>query len=304
MNLKRIFALVALVAGWAGSAPAWDDTGHLIIGEIAARRLRPEVVRELTPLAALLDPRFNDGKPYNLVTANVWLDDQRGLGAQNPWKKLHYIDFPVIPGGNPPEPPPPHALSALDAAVALLKNRQAPPAERAVALAEVMHIVGDLHQPMHAADRGDRGGNEIRLCPLLPNGGGPANLHAFWDGAYRLDVENGAVTELWPRFPRSAWPGAPGEPGLIARQATALTRDGFLPPSSAAPATRPWVGWARETYAVACRSGWPEGAVKGTPATLSPAFVHEAHRVSEGQLAKAGARLGDLLNALLGDGRR
>jgi hypothetical protein len=300
MKLKWIFVVV-LVALFAGNALAWDDGGHLLIGEIAARRLRPEVVREMEALIPLLDRQFNGGKPYNLVTVGVWLDDQRGLGKANPWGCWHYVDFPVGAGANPPEPPPPHALWGLDQAAVVLVNRENPAAERAIALAQVIHIVGDIHQPMHAADRRDRGGNEVGIMPLTPGGNGPANLHAFWDAAYRFDGVNGVVSELGSRLPRSAWPKRVNEPGWVAREASAFLelKQALTPPG--APGTRPWVAWAHETYAIACQSAWPAGAVpKGPPMTLSPEFVHEAHGIAQAQIVKAGVRLGDLLSALLG----
>lgn len=303
MNLKRL-VMGALLAFFAANALAWDDGGHLLIGEIAARRLRPEVMREMEPLVALLDTQFNQGRPYNLVTAGVWLDDQRGLGKENPWARWHYIDFECGQGGNPPEPPPPHALWAMDQAVAVLRDRKAKPKARAEALAQVIHIVGDLHQPLHTADRHDWGGNAVRIAPVFAGEWSPGNLHAFWDAAYRLDTRGGAPVELWPPLPRDAWPRGPGEPGLVSREATEALKS--LPPPRGeppcVPGTRPWAAWARESHAIACQSGWPAGVDAAAPGgvVLSPGFIHEAHALSVAQIVKAGERLADLLNALLG----
>ncbi len=291
---SRVIAIFLLLFSFGTNAFAWDDGGHLLIGEIAAQRLRPETLRAMEPLVALLDPQFNQGQPYNVITAAVWLDDQRGLGKANPWKAWHYVDFECDGGANPPEPAPPHALSGLDEAVGVLGNRNADPKARAVALAQVLHIVGDIHQPMHAADRHDRGGNAVAIEPLFAGAWNPANLHALWDAAYRLDARDGAAVELWKPLSRTAWPRMPGEPGLVARQAAAFLKAqplGNEPPC--APGTRPWVAWARETYAVASCNGWPNEA------GVTPAFVHQAHEISQAQIVKAGRRLAELLNALL-----
>lgn len=301
--MKRKFFLVAAVlATLAAAAQAWDEGGHLLIGEIAARRLRPEVIQKMEALLPLLDRRFNDGQPYNLVTVGVWLDDQRGLGKENPWARWHYVDAPCA-GNTFIEPPPPQALWAMDQATAVLRDPQAAPHARAEALAEVIHLVGDLHQPLHTADRHDRGGNDVKITPLLADEeAGPSNLHAFWDGAYRYDARGAGVVELWTRPGRSFWPRASREPGVIAAQADLLLKE--APPAESAVATsrQPWRDWARETHALACQSGWPDEAKTANrgPVTLRPGFVHEAHRIAEQQIVNAGERLAALLNDLLG----
>jgi len=164
-------------------------------------------------------------------------------------------------------------------------------------------IGGDLHQPLHTADRHDRGGNDVKITPLLADEeAGPSNLHAFWDGAYRYDARGAGVVELWTRPGRSFWPRASREPGVIAAQADLLLKE--APPAESAVATsrQPWRDWARETHALACQSGWPDEAKTANrgPVTLRPGFVHEAHRIAEQQIVNAGERLAALLNDLLG----
>lgn len=285
------------------AARAWDDTGHLLIAEIAAHRLRPEVRAQIEALAPLLDTRFNSGRPYNLLTAAVWLDDQRGLGAANPWKTWHYVDLPAE-GGALDEPAPPHALWALDLATEVLRDKGGDPKARAEALAQVMHIVGDIHQPLHAADRHDRGGNAVRIA-LLKEQGGPPNLHAFWDGACRYDAVNGQIVELFKNPALEARPAKPDEPGAAATVARALLDKTAGNSEPSAAASHPWRDWARETNAAARKSAWPPAdAPKENGAfVLSPAVVHASHEIALEQVRKAGVRLGDLLNELLGGGK-
>jgi len=285
---RKIFLITALLAIPAAASQAWDESGHLLIGEIAARKLRPEAVQKIESLLPLLDPRFNEGRPYNLVTAGLWLDDQRGRGKKaNPWSRWHYIDVPCA-GNSFVEPPPPHALWALDQATDVLRSKNAEPKARAEALAQIIHIVGDIHQPMHTATRNDRGGNDVPLAPLIPPNPGPSNLHAFWDAACRYDAKQGQITELCPRLRRFDSVDAPG----IATGET-----------PAVPASQhPWRQWARETHTIACENGWPkEAGNKSGPLQLTPAFVHASHEIALQQAAKAGTRLAALLNELLGD---
>ncbi|MDD5350427.1 MAG: S1/P1 nuclease [Chthoniobacteraceae bacterium] len=297
----KTFLAAAFFAALATAAQAWDDTGHLLIAEIAAHRLGPEVIRKMEALTPLLDPRFNGGRPYNILTAAAWLDDMRGLGQANPWKTWHYVDAPCE-GEAFIEPAPPHALWALDQAAEVLRNKNAEPKARAEALAQVMHIVGDIHQPLHTADRNDRGGNGVRIVPLKEESG-PANLHAFWDAACRYDAVKGQIKELFRNPPLGARPLRMDEPGAVSQ--TARTLLAHQPKESVPSALRsPWREWARETHAIACKSGWPPADMprENGAVALTPAFVHESHEIAMQQLLKAGVRLADLLNELLGDG--
>jgi len=297
----KIFLAVASFAFLATAAQAWDDTGHLLIAEIAAHRLRPEVLHKMEELTPLLDTHFNGGRPYNVITAAVWLDDMRGLGQANPWKTWHYIDVPCA-GDAFTEPPPPHALWALDQAVPILRSPEATPEARAEALAQVMHIVGDIHQPLHTATRNDRGGNGVRIAPLVAGTDGPANLHAFWDDACRYDVQEGQITELWERPGRATRPQGMNAPSEITNLARTLLAQ--APKSSAVPADQhPWRQWARETHAIACKSAWPTPETPQTNGAvqLTPEFVHQTHEIALQQMLKAGVRLGDLLNDVLGE---
>lgn len=301
MNPK--FLLVATLLSITTAAQAWDDGGHLLIGEIAARQLRPEVVKKMDALLPLLDTQFNDGRPYNLVTAGTWMDDMRGLGQAYLWKTWHYVDVPCA-GASFVEPPPPHALWALDQATAVLRSKSAEPKARAEALGQIIHLVGDIHQPLHTADRHDAGGNGVHLAPLTDPDPGPSNLHAFWDAAYRYDATDGRITELWPHPSLHSRPQSVNEPSILAEQANLLLKN--APPTTATPTSKqPWHEWARETHTLACQSGWPKETPNANTGTvqLTPTFVHAAHQIATQQIVKAGTRLAALLNEMLGENK-
>ena len=103
----------------------------------------------------------------------------------------HYINWPFKPEGQPAtvqtrEPEPVNILTVMADNQRIVKNENE--AERkAIALAWLFHLVGDVYQPLHTAQlfmvdcpRGDRGGNEI--CVRVTEGGPPMDLHRFWDG--------------------------------------------------------------------------------------------------------------------------
>ena len=301
MNPKNLF-LTALLTITVTAVQAWDDGGHLLIGEIAARQLRPEVVKKMEVLLPLLDTKFNDERPYNLVTVGTWMDDMRGLGQTYLWKTWHYVDVPCAGCRAYTVPPPPHALWALDQATAILRNPSADPKARAEALGQIIHLVGDIHQPLHTADRNDSGGNGMRLDPLTDSPSGPSNLHAVWDATYRYDAQAGIISELWPRPLLYSRPQTVNAPGVIAEQASLLLKKALK--IGATPTSKqPWHDWAYETHMIACQSGWPQEAPDAATGKvqLTPAFVHTAHEIATQQIVKAGTRLAALLNELLGE---
>ena len=294
------------------AALCWDDGGHLIVNEIAARRLHPAVAKEIEALLPPLDSRCSRGQGYNLTTAGTWMDDLRALGSEYEWAKYHYIDIPcsgpvpritgnlksesALPDqGDFVEPRPPHALWALDKDCAAIRTPNAKPEARAAAIARIMHIVADIHQPVHVATRNDRGGNGFPVVPFTSSGR-PGNLHQFWDAAYRYGVSGNSVVELWSVPPNR--PEEPNAPGIIAEEATRLLKE--HPPESLPPLTGMPHAWIRATHNLACRDAWPTSEPpSGGAVELSPEFVERAHRIAETQLVLAGCRLADLLNGLL-----
>jgi hypothetical protein len=231
------------------------------------------------------------------MLATRWADDVRTQhGAQHggPW---HYVNFPFKPDGEPPsiEPKPPdpvNTLSAINEKQRILSS-EAPPDQRAIALAWLFHLVGDVHQPLHTAQMftrdypdGDRGGNEI--CVRVAADRTPLNLHALWD---RLITSTNNVsrlrriaTELRTSFPR-----------------TELLELASLEPNV----------WAKESYGIAVDVAYHRGAVRGTPkgqandcrqvidaAILPPGYVSAARRIADRKIILAGYRLADLLNQI------
>lgn len=303
--MKRKFPLLAAVLFVTASlSQAWEDSGHLLIGEVASRKLRPEVVKKIEALLPLLDSQYNANRPYNIITVGTWLDDMRKMGREAyPWVRWHYVDVPCTGDRAYSLPQPPHALWALDQATAVLRSPDAGPKARAEALAQVIHIVGDIHQPLHTATRNnDLGGNNVLIAPLVVADSGPTNLHAFWDMVCRYDTQEGNIAELWPRVNLLSRPQGPNTPGIIAEKAATLIAHAPQRPAET-PSKKPWYEWARETHMIACESGWPKDLPRENmiPVTLTPQFVHESHEIAMQQVLKAGERLATLLNGILAE---
>ena len=147
----------------------WYDEGHRLVARLAETRLTPrtaEAVRELLGGQTLAD-------------ASLWADRIRGQRRET--GPLHFVNIPLGADRYVPERDCPHGQCII-AAIArdrrILADTAASPAARAEALRFLVHFIGDLHQPLHVANDGDRGGNERPVSFL----GAARNLHEVWDG--------------------------------------------------------------------------------------------------------------------------
>ena len=188
--MARFISALLLVL-FSGAAFAWAGQGHRLTGELAQRQLTPAARAEVARLLA------GEPEPTLAGVAN-WADllrdaDPARFKRTSRW---HYINakgggcaFDVArdcPGGD-------CVVAAIEAQLAILADRGRPLAERRDALKFVVHLVGDVHQPMHAGNREDSGGNrfQVSLRTRLPpeayardkyvDGVMGTNLHAVWD---------------------------------------------------------------------------------------------------------------------------
>jgi hypothetical protein len=157
-------ALLAL----APPALAWGPTGHRAVGRIAERHLAPETAREV---AALLGPE-------RLAYTATWADEIRSDPAWAKAEAWHWVTVPVgTTYADSKRNPAGDVLEAIARFERVLADRAAPRLERQQALKWLVHLVGDLHQPLHVGTRDDRGGNETLVLWF----GEPSNLHSVWD---------------------------------------------------------------------------------------------------------------------------
>jgi len=298
----RIFLVLLILGSGAVQALAWDSTGHMLVGEIAYEQVRPDVRARVDALVRTLDNRYNNHKPYNFVTAGCYMDDMRAEKGY-PYSAWHYMDVNYTPDGRGyAEPAVPNVLWALQQAFATFEDSGSSGPQKSLAMAMLIHFTGDIHQPLHCVDWNDKGGNGYFIAGVPFSDLSktkPANLHAFWDRAYRFGVQGGKVIELY----YSPWPSErPGVPaaGVIKNQAAKIMER--YPPGSMAELANvgdPHV-WARESYRYACKFGYPHGPHPGDfeAVTLTPLFVGNAHDVACRRIALAGYRLANLLNSL------
>lgn len=178
----RLVKLSALML-FSLSAYSWNSTGHQLIARLALAQLSSQ---EVAILNSYNDAYHFGFQPKSLVQSSAWLDWVHCHEAHcKDFSHYHYIDYPYTNDASQTMPPDAvNAVTAIEDAMQVLKNPHATEAEKGLQLRILLHVVGDIHQPMHAVSlfnqtfpHGDRGGNEYGLSKNSI----AKNLHAYWD---------------------------------------------------------------------------------------------------------------------------
>jgi hypothetical protein len=179
----RALLLLALLLP-ATPAMAWWEYGHGTVGRIAYMSVKPHTRHEIDLL--LRQGRLLQTPTCSVRTielASYWPDCIKTLGERFSYaSSWHYQNVNICRPFDLRTPcADGNCVSAqIERNVRILADVRIPTRERLMALAFLVHFMGDLHQPMHAGDHGDLGGNRV----LVNYGviGGRTNLHAIWDG--------------------------------------------------------------------------------------------------------------------------
>jgi hypothetical protein len=166
---------------------SWGKTGHRVIGQIAENHLSPKAALAVRNLLG----------PDGLAEVSNWADEIRSDPA---WKRAdpwHYVN---IPDGETYESmeknPAGDVLVALNRFEATLRDPAAAKDDKVQALKFLIHMIGDLHQPLHAGKKVDLGANRVTVHWF--RSAEATNLHTVWDSLL-VDQENLSFTE-WTRF--------------------------------------------------------------------------------------------------------
>jgi hypothetical protein len=184
------FAVVAAVC-LPYPALAWGQLGHRVIGEIAEQRISGKTRAEIALILADED----------IAEASTWADEQRSNPApfwQQEAGPYHYVTVPD--GKNYAEVEAPaggDAVTALTGFAATVRSPTSTRDEKALALRFIIHIVGDVHQPLHVGNGLDRGGNDVKVRWF----GRDSNLHSLWD-TQLIEGQGLSYTEYATRLSR------------------------------------------------------------------------------------------------------
>ena len=256
--------LLALAGSSALLSPApafaWGKTGHRVIAALADAQLSGLArahIRALLGTAESLDEAANWPDEMRSAPSPFWQE------TATPW---HYVTLNGITYDHAPAEG--DALQALTRFRDTLRDPNASLADKRLALRFIVHLVGDLHQPMHVGKCCDRGGNDVKVKWF----GRDSNLHAVWDSAL-VDEEQLSFTELAAKLQRHTssqdvitwWDINPRD--WISE--SAQIRDTLYPPPSNDPKK---------------------------PPELSYSYVFTSTPVMERRLKQAGVRLAAYLN--------
>ncbi len=179
----RLLLMLAALIGAATPAHAWWEYGHETVATIAMASVKPQTRARIERLLARNDLLETPTCPARTIEqASVWADCVKTLKDRYSYAyNWHYQNIDVCrpfdlkancPDGN-------CVARQIERDVRLLADRSQPVRVRVEALVFLVHFMGDLHQPLHAGDRHDRGGNDMKAdYGFRPN----SNLHSIWDG--------------------------------------------------------------------------------------------------------------------------
>jgi hypothetical protein len=279
--LKRLLALLTLCL-LASPASAWWEYGHYSVGRVAMLEVKPSTraaIQRLLAQSKLLDtPQC----PVRTIEeASYWADCVKALGERFSYAfSWHYQNADICKpfdlkaackDGN--------CVSAqIERNLKLLADRRVPARERVMALAFLVHLMGDLHQPLHAGDKGDRGGNDFKA----DYGVIPSNIHAIWDGL------------LADRAISSPPPDAAGILAEVSAAERAAMAEGNVQ------------DWSKESWEAAREFGYgalmadPCGPLPAVRPKVDEATIQRLIPILRRQVARGGIRLARLLDEALG----
>ncbi len=274
--VTRVCACV-LITQVCSPAPAWawGKQGHRIVGHIAESRLTPEARAAVAKL-------LGEGKHLSDDDVANWADHIRGEFPET--FNWHFVDIPVETGDYVRGRDCKYGecvIERIERFKKVLASKTARANDRQRALKFLVHFVGDMHQPLHCAERRDskgvpdQGGN---LCIVhFQDETNTTNLHKVWD------------TQIIEHFMGETDPLSYAE----------KLREQITVPKAAAWKAGSVEDWAIESHRLAKSHVYAGVAADGPPTRLGPEYVARGREVTDEQLARAGVRLSEILNESL-----
>lgn len=236
---------------------SWGQTGHRTVAHIAQNHLHKKAQKAIQKIMG----------HESLVEASTWMDNIKSDDAYDHTHAWHYVtiadgkDYKSCEKNEKGD-----AYEAIDRMITTLKNESADLSEKKEALRMLVHLVGDIHQPLHVGNGTDRGGNDVKIKWFYD----PSNLHRIWDSEM-IDSKQYAYSELALQtdHAKQALPAA----------YTSIDKD----------------VWVQE--AIALR---PQVYNIGDKGHLSYEYMYKNWPTVKEQLHKAGLRLAAILNEIYG----
>jgi hypothetical protein len=311
-GLRFIAATLLLVITLNATSYGWGNGGHMAVAFVAYQKLTPQTRSRVDALVRLnprlgiwqgMIPRRTPAAKRRLMLfmiAATWADQIKGDhqhvsdgpdGGNRPpndgtatrnigyedmamHKYWHFIDRPFSPDGTSLQnPPTPNAQTQIVAFRAVLASPSESDALKSYDLVWLLHLVGDIHQPLHATARfthdrpnGDDGGNKVTVCFH-----GCDRLHAFWDDLFGKSPDPALAINV-----------GQGLPQADASMANNLDED----------------AWITESFEIARDTAYQNPPIGPTAGrfSISQQYRNRARAIGRQRIALAGARLANILN--------
>ncbi|MCG8311039.1 MAG: S1/P1 nuclease [Cytophagales bacterium] len=171
--MKRLIPLL-LCLTISSSSFGWGQTGHRVTGRIACNHLSKKAIKRID--------RILNG--HSIAMVSNFMDEIKSepkYDSLGPW---HYC---TIPDGQKYSGVPEEGdvIQAIKKYIRILKSKELSKEEEAFSLKCLIHLVGDIHQPLHVGNGTDRGGNDVEVIYFWE----PSNLHRVWDSGI-IDRQN------------------------------------------------------------------------------------------------------------------
>lgn len=252
----RKFLVFLILFVIATSTFGWGATGHRIVGLIAERHLNKKAKKKI----ALVLQRETLAEVSNYMD---FLKSDNTYRHMSPW---HYATIPdgetYDQAGTPEEG---DVISTISRLVSELKSGNFTDEDEAFALKCLVHLVGDIHQPLHVGNGEDKGGNDVKLDYFWSS----SNLHRVWD--------SGMIDQLKYSYTEYAdWIDHASEEQLVSWKSTNV------------------LDWARESqeYRNQCYETLPENR------KINYRYNFDNQELLNQRLLQAGIRLANVLNEI------
>ncbi|HWD90172.1 MAG TPA: S1/P1 nuclease [Mucilaginibacter sp.] len=263
LNLLKKLILGLFIAYLPAKSMAWGTEGHRIAGVIAESYLTPKAKAAIRAILG----------DTSIAIASNWADFIKSDPNYSYLSSWHYIDmdkaysYPELQE-HLKQDTSVDAYTKLNFLIAELKKKDLASDKKLLYLRMLIHIVEDVHQPMHVGHTGDKGGNDIKVTWM----NNPSNLHSVWDSGL-IDFQQLSYTEY------------------------AMAINFTTPAQRAQWQSEPASQWLFESNQIADRL-YEEVKSGDTLNGFKYNFNHIA--IVNRQLVKAGVRLAGVLNAIFG----
>jgi len=167
-KLLLVFIIFFISSFNANSSLKWSNTGHRTVGKIAEKHLKSSTKRKIKKLL----------KGQSLAFVSTYADDIKSDKRYNDFYSWHYVNMPLDSNYEDSEKNPNGDLATgIAYCKKVIKDENSSDADKAFYLKMLIHLIGDLHQPMHVGLAEDRGGNDFKVQWFFND----TNLHRVWD---------------------------------------------------------------------------------------------------------------------------